>query len=204
MDKNRFGTIIEIGRILVSEDVVDTFFSCDYAACKGQCCISGDAGAPLKEEELESLERGYEAYSPLMRPQGREAVDAKGFVEVDRDGELVTPVVPVSHECAYAHFEEDGSCLCSIERCFFAGKCDWRKPMSCRLYPIRVTELTGGGLALNLHRWDICRDAYLKGEREGVRVYQFLREPLTEAFGEEFYEALDAAAAMLLRPDSGI
>ena len=76
--------------------------------------------------------------------------------------------------------------------------------MSCRLYPIRVTELTGGGLALNLHRWDICRDAYIKGEREGVRVYQFLREPLTEAFGEEFYEALDAAAAMLLRPDSGI
>lgn len=204
MGNSAFGTIIEIGNILVSEDVVFECFSCDYAACKGQCCISGDAGAPLKEEELECLERGYDAYAPLMRPQGRAAVEATGFFEVDRDGNLVTPVVPVTHECAYAHFEADGSCLCAIERCFFAGKCDWQKPISCRLYPIRVTPLTGGGLALNLHRWDICRDAYAKGKKEGTRVYQFLREPLTEAFGEEFYAALEAAAAMLLRPDSGI
>lgn len=203
MGNGAFGTIIEIGNILVSEDVVVEYFSCDYGACKGQCCISGDAGAPLKEEELEALERGYEAYSPLMRPQGRDAVDAKGFFEVDRDGELVTPVVPMTHECAYAHFEADGSCLCAIERCWYQGGCDWKKPISCRLYPIRVTPLTGGGLALNLHRWDICRDAYAKGKRVGVRVYEFLREPLVEAFGEEFYEALEAAAKLIL-PDSGI
>ena len=195
---SRIGTIIEIGDILVSEDVVLEYFACDYAACKGRCCIVGDSGAPLKEEELEPLEAAYEAFSPLMRPEGRAAVDAKGFFEIDRDGDLVTPLVPGSEECAFCHFAGDGSCFCSIERQYEKGHCRFRKPISCSLYPIRVVELGGGRKGLNLHRWDICRDAYEKGRREGIRVYRFLRGPLTEAFGQEFYSALSEAAKMLI------
>ena len=196
--RSRFGTIIQIGDILVSEEVVLEFFACDYAACKGCCCIIGDSGAPLAEDELAPIERHYPAYAPLMQERGRAAVAAKGFFEIDRDGDLVTPVVPGSEECAYTLFNPDGSCLCAMERCWIEGRSDFRKPLSCQLYPIRVTEMPGGGKALNLHRWDICRDAYEKGREEGVRVYEFLREPLVRAFGEDFYSALSAAARRLI------
>ena len=193
-----FGTIIEIGDVLVSEDVVMEFFACDYPVCKGKCCIIGDSGAPLKEEELEPLEANYPIYSPLMRDEGRATIDAKGFFEIDRDGDLVTPVVDGSEECAYCHFTADGSCMCAIERQFCAGKGSFRKPISCSLYPIRVADLGGGRVGLNLHRWAICKEAYEKGRREGIRVYEFLRGPLTEAFGQEFYSALEEAARMLI------
>lgn len=198
MSDRRFGTIIEIGDVLVSEDVIEEFFCCDYEVCRGKCCIIGDSGAPLEEEELEELERHYEEYKGLMSQAGRDAIDQKGFFEVDIEDDLVTPVVPQTQECAYTHFDADGNCLCAIERCFFQGHCSWRKPISCSLYPIRVTKLTGGGLALNLHRWDICKDAFEKGRKEKVRVYQFLREPIERRFGPEFWTALDAAAKHIL------
>jgi len=198
MGKGRFGTIIQIGDILVSEDVVTEYFACDYAACRGACCIIGDSGAPLEERELEGLERDYPAYRELMTPAGRDAVAAKGFFEIDRDDDIVTPLMPPltpdasDRPCAFCHFGPAGECLCAIEK---AGR---TKPVSCSLYPVRVTRLTGGGLALNVHRWDICQPAFEKGRREGVRVWQFLKNPLTEAFGEDFYEALDASAKHLL------
>ena len=192
MSKEDYGTIVEIGDILVSEDVIFEFFACDYPVCKGKCCIVGDSGAPLKEEELEGLERDYPVYNPLMRPEGRAAVAAKGFFEVDREGDIVTPLVEGSEECAFCHFEASGNCLCAIERMGL------RKPVSCSLYPVRVVDLGGGRIGLNLHRWHICKEAYEKGRREGIRVYQFLRGPLTDAFGADFYEALSAAARMLI------
>ena len=196
--RRSYGTIVQIGDILVSEDVILEYFSCDYPVCKGVCCIVGDSGAPLKEEELDPIEAAYDVFSPLMRPEGRAAVEEKGFFEIDRDGDLVTPLVPGSEECAFCLFEE-GSCFCSIERQYFAGKSTFRKPISCQLYPIRVVELGGGRLGLNLHRWDICRCAFEKGRREGVRVYEFLREPLVSAFGKEFYDALCAAAVQVIK-----
>ena len=199
MGKGRFGTIIQIGDILVSEDVVTERFACDYAVCRGACCIAGDSGAPMEERETETLERDYPAYSGYMTPEGRAAVDAKGFFDIDRDGDIVTPLMPPlapdaqDQPCAFCHFGPAGECLCAIE---MAGR---TKPVSCSLYPIRVTRLTGGGLALNVHHWDICKPAFEKGEREDVRVYQFLKNPLTNAFGADFYEALDAAATHLRR-----
>ena len=194
----RFGTIVEIGDVLISEEVILEYFACDYPVCKGQCCIIGERGAPLKEEELEPIEANYDVFSPLMRPEGRQAVEEKGFFEIDRDGDLVTPLVPGSEECAFCLFE-NGNCFCSMERQYFAGACSFRKPISCQLYPIRVKELGAGRLGLNLHRWDICRCAFEKGRREGIRVYQFLKEPLVRAFGEEFYEALCMAAEKVIR-----
>ena len=194
---NKFGTIIQIGDILVSEDVVTEYFACDYAVCKGCCCIIGDSGAPLEESELEPLEENYPIYSKLMRPQGREQIDKEGFFSIDRDGDIVTPVVDQTEECAYTTFDEAGNCFCSIERKWFQGEGDFRKPISCWLYPIRVSVLSNGMKALNLHRWDICKDAFAKGKREGIKVYQFLKEPICAYFGEDFYEALCAAAKEL-------
>lgn len=179
-----FGTIIQIGDILVSEDLVTEYFSCDYETCKGVCCIEGDSGAPVEESELEALERDYPEYSREMSEAGKEAVGLNGFFELDRDGDIVTTLIPGSGLCAYAQLTDDGACLCCIE------KCGRRKPVSCSLYPVRVTKLTGGGTALNVHHWDICRPAFEKGRKENTKVYQFLKEPLTEAYGEAFYEAL--------------
>lgn len=190
--ERQFGTIIQIGDILVSEDVVTEYFACDYEACKGVCCIEGDSGAPMEEEEIETVERDYPRFSALMSPEGREAAESSGFFEVDRDGDIVTPLVRGSCECAFCHFGPSGEALCAIE---MAG---CRKPVSCSLYPIRVTKLTGGSLALNVHHWEICRPAFEKGRRENVRVYQFLRKPLTDSYGEEFWSALDEAARHLL------
>ena len=220
----RFGTIVRIGDILVSEEVFTEFFACDYPVCKGVCCIIGDSGAPLKEEELEGIEAGYDRFSSLMTDAGRETVRKKGFFEIDREGDIVTPVVeevlraegdegrtsrefgfsgtvpkkkfpqsqgPEGKEepCAFCHFAEDGACLCAME---MAGV---RKPDSCRLYPIRVVQLGDGMIGLNLHRWHICKSAFEKGRREGIRVFEFLKGPLTDIYGPDFYEALTAAAA---------
>ena len=185
---------MEIDDCLVSEDVISEYFCCDYEKCKGKCCIIGDCGAPLEEDEIEDVERCYPVYSPLMSEKGREAAESKGFFEIDFEGDIVTPLVPGTQECAYIHTDEEGNCLCSMERCWFQGKCDFRKPISCQLYPIRITKLSNGTLALNLHRWDICTDAFTKGREEKVRVYQFLKDPIVRRFGEEFYGKLCAAA----------
>ena len=194
----RFGTIVEIGDVLISEEVILEYFACDYPVCKGQCCIIGESGAPLKKEELDPIEANYEVFAPLMRLEGRQAVEEKGFFEIDRDGDLVTPLVPDSEDCAFCLFE-DGNCFCSMERQYFAGACSFRKPISCQLYPIRVKELGAGRIGLNLHRWDICRCAFEKGRREGIRVYQFLKDPLVRAFGSDFYDALCLAAEKVIR-----
>ena len=203
MSRNGWGTIVQIGDILVSEDVVLEYFACDYAACKGECCIAGDSGAPLSEEEAEELEEHYAEYSALMSPQGRRAIQDKGFLEVDIQGDVVTPLTgdpdliagapdaPADRACAFCHFTSGGECLCAVE------KAGCRKPSSCSLYPVRITRLTGGGIALNLHKWDICKAAFEKGRRENTRAFEFLRGPLTDNFGEEFYEALTAAARHL-------
>lgn len=191
MMREDFGTIVEIGDVLVSEDVICEYFACDYPVCKGACCIVGDSGAPLEEEEVPALERDYPSFRHLVPKKGRAAAEASGFFAVDRDGDLVTPLVPGTEECAYCCFEGD-NCLCAIE------KAGLSKPISCALYPIRIKKFRGGGMALNLHRWDICRCAFERGKREGIRVYQFLRGPLIRRFGPEFYEALDAAAQHIL------
>lgn len=207
MSRKDFGTIVQIGDILVSEDVICEYFCCDYEACRGVCCIEGDSGAPLEEDESERMEQDYHHYSPLMTEEGKQAVADKGFFEIDIQGDCVTPLVgdpsiiagapgaPPSRACAFCHFGPGGECLCSIE------KAGCKKPVSCSLYPVRVTRLSGGGLALNLHKWDICAPAFEKGRREGIRAWQFLERPLKDNYGEDFYEALTAAARHILKED---
>lgn len=150
-------SIIQIDDCLVSSEILSEYFACDYPKCKGCCCIIGDSGAPLEESEPEAIEKNYAIFSDLMRPQGRDAVSRKGFFEIDIDGDMVTPLTDGSEECAYCHFDGEGNCFCSMEKQWFQGKGDFRKPISCWLYPIRVSVLSNGMKALNLHRWEICK-----------------------------------------------
>lgn len=186
--------MIIIGDKIISSDILTEYFCCDYEKCGGVCCVIGDSGAPMEEGEESLIEKNYREIAPYMTEKGIEKVSECGFFEIDSDGDIVTPLIGKSEECAYCNFEENGSCYCAIERSHCRGGSGYVKPISCRLYPIRVSRLSGGMTALNLHRWEICSDAFKKGCREGVPVYKFLKEPLIDAFGPDFYSALEAAA----------
>jgi hypothetical protein len=187
-------TFLQYGNFLVSTKIVTDFFSCDFERCLGACCIIGDSGAPLEEDECELLERDYPVFSQFMTSEGRSAAEHCGFFEVDRDGDIVTPLMrSADGPCAYS-FEEGNKTFCAVERAYCKGLCKFRKPISCWLYPIRVTRLSSGMVRLDLHQWGICACAFEKGQKEKVPVYKYLREPLIAAFGQELYDAIEAFA----------
>lgn len=185
-------TMIEIDDAIVSTDILTECFLCDLSVCHGECCVEGNAGAPLDEDELEVLEQQWDNYAPFMTKEGREVIEREGFFTVDCDGETVTPLVGEA-ECAYS-FNEGGTTFCAIERAWKQGRTKFRKPVSCHLYPIRVSRFGNGTVGLNYHRWDICRVARECGVRRGVKVYEALREPIERAFGADFYHSLELAA----------
>ncbi|MFI3318142.1 MAG: DUF3109 family protein [Rikenellaceae bacterium] len=187
--------MIEIDDKIVSVDILKECFACDISQCKGICCVEGNAGAPLDIEEVELLESEYENYKPFMTSEGIEAIEAQGFMVVDSDGDYTTPLVNDA-ECAYAYKDGDIT-LCAIEKAWREGLCDYQKPISCHLYPIRVIEFSNGTIGLNYHRWHVCKSACEMGKIYGVPIYQSLREPITRRFGKEFYTQLEKAAQMI-------
>ena len=182
--------MIQIDDALISRDLFEKQFVCDLNACKGACCIEGDSGAPLTDEELPILEEVYEAVKPYMRQEGIDAVAASGVYEKDSwDGEMVTPLVN-GKECAYVTYEEDGSLRCAIEQAYLDGKVNWKKPISCHLYPIRIKKYSEYE-AVNYDKWEICKAACALGEKLGVKVYQFAKEALIRKYGEDWYKAME-------------
>lgn len=187
--------MIEIDGKIVSDDILTECFACDIARCKGECCVDGNSGAPLEMEEADILEEEYENYKPYMTPDGIESVERQGFMVVDCDGDYTTPLVDDA-ECAYS-YRENGITLCAIEKAFREGKCSFRKPISCHLYPIRLINLSNGTIGLNYHRWNVCSSACENGRKLGIPVYKSLRDPIIRRFGEEFYKALECAEDLL-------
>ena len=187
--------MIEIDDKIVSADLLRECFACDLSQCRGICCVEGNAGAPLEADEVDILEREYEAYRPYMTAEGIEAVERQGFMVVDADGDYTTPLVNDA-ECAYAR-NENGVTLCAIEKAWLEGKTPFRKPISCHLYPIRLVHFSNGSIGLNYHRWSVCEPARRCGRKLGIPVYRALREPIIRRFGEEFYRALEAADELL-------
>ncbi len=180
--------ILQIDDKIISAEILTEHFCCDLAACQGRCCVEGNSGAPLEREEIAELETEFEAYRPYLTPEGLRAIEEQGTAVIDIDGDLTTPLVDDA-ECAYA-ICENGITLCAIEKAFLAGETEFRKPISCHLYPIRVARFSDGSYGLNYHRWDVCRPAVIKGVEVGIPIYKMLREPLIRKFGEEFFNAL--------------
>lgn len=180
--------MIQIGNALISDDVLNEEFVCNLQACKGICCVEGDAGAPLSNEEVDILKEEYPKYKKFLRKEGIAAIEEQG-THVHDGEEPVTPLVNEC-ECAYAVFEEDGTASCGIERAWEAGETGFRKPMSCHLYPVRIKEFPTF-TAVNYHRWSICDDACTLGVAYGIKVYQFLKEPLIRKFGEKWFDELE-------------
>jgi hypothetical protein len=180
--------MIIVQNAYLSDDIAEKMFVCDLERCKGACCTEGDSGAPLDETELTVLEDIFERVKPYLTPQGLQAIEGQGKYVIDDDGEYATPTVG-SRECAYATFDGKGVLKCAIEQAYLAGKIDYRKPISCHLYPIRVTQYDQFD-ALNYHRWQICDPACSLGKSLQVPLYQFLKEPLTRKYGQAWYEEL--------------
>lgn len=187
--------MIEIDDKIVSLDLLRECFLCNLPRCKGLCCVEGNAGAPLEAEEVELLKAEYEHYKPYLTGEGIAAIEQQGFMVPDEEGDLTTPLVNGA-QCAYA-YTENGITLCAVERAYREGRCGFRKPISCHLYPIRVVRFSNGTLGLNYHRWEVCRPAVACGRKAGIPVYKALREPIIRRFGEEFYKALEAAEEYL-------
>lgn len=190
--------MLQIQNTLVSLDLIEKYFVCDLDACLGACCIEGDEGAPLTAEESERIRAALPQAEAFMTPGGLREVRENGVDYFDRDGDRVTALVN-GCECAFTCREPGGLCLCALEKARRQGAMTQDvKPISCRLYPVRVKEYDGF-TAVNLHKWKICRPAERLGRKLGVRAYEFLKEPLIARFGPEWYDELCVTAREWLK-----
>lgn len=196
MTKNEEIVMLEIQNTLVSLDLIERYFCCDLDRCLGQCCVEGDAGAPITEEEKAEIERITPMIYDELLPAAQRRIDEAGTSYIDEEGDLVTQIVD-GRDCVFTCYAPGGKCLCAIERASRRGDFSFRKPASCALYPVRLTEYPTF-TAVNLHRWKVCRSAETLGRKLGLRAYQFLKEPLTAHFGKEWYDELCLAAEAYL------
>ncbi|MGB5941854.1 MAG: DUF3109 family protein [Leeuwenhoekiella sp.] len=184
--------MFQVGKTIVSEEVINKDFVCNLAACKGECCVAGEAGAPLEEAEVEKLKEIYPKVKPFLREEGIAAIEQQGtHIKTDLD-ELETPLVNGA-ECAYVTFTEQGVASCGIEDAYNAGEVDFRKPISCHLYPVRVQQYSSFA-AVNYHKWPICNEACTLGKELQVPVYKFTKDALQRKFGKEWYAELEQIA----------
>lgn len=180
--------MIQIDDTIISTDILKKEFVCNLQKCKGICCVEGDSGAPLDEEELPILDEIFPKIKSFLRPEGVDAIEKQGTYVKDDDGDWVTPLVNGA-ECAYVIFDDKGITKCGIEKAHEAGVVDFQKPISCHLYPIRVNKYNAF-TAVNYHKWDICSDACSLGKELNVTVAEFLRKPLIKRFGQEWFDQL--------------
>ena len=180
--------LIEVQNKIVSTEIFERKFVCDLNACKGACCIEGDDGAPLEKEEVDIIEENLDKIKPFMRRKGVEAVEKGGVSYLDRHDEPVTTLVD-QRECAFVFFDDEGISKCSIEQAYLEGEINYKKPISCHLYPIRVKKFDNLE-ALAYDEWNICKSACACGDKLDVPVYRFLKEPLVRAYGQAFFDDL--------------
>ena len=198
-NKKQIPPILQIGDILISSDILTEMFCCDLSACKGQCCIEGDAGAPVTLDEIGEIEDALDETWSDLSATAQAVIDKQGVAYTDQEGDLVTSIVN-GKDCVFTYYDDiedfnthepiKGCCLCALEKAFRAGKSRFCKPISCALYPIREKRFSDGTVALNYHRWDVCKDAVKKGRELSLPVYKFLEGPLVRRFGQEWYDEL--------------
>ena len=181
--------MLQIGDTIISMDVIESQFICDLCKCKGQCCVDGDAGAPLEEEEYDKINEILPIIWDELSSKAQELITKQGISYRDYDGELVTSIIK-GKECVFTYFDENGVCKCVLDTAYRDGR------ISCHLYPIRLQKYKDF-TAVNYHNWSVCNPAVKLGKKEGVALYKFLKEPLIRKFGEEWYMEVCEAAKMI-------
>lgn len=185
--------MLAINNTLVSEEIIDQKFVCDLNACNGECCVAGESGAPLEKEEVEILEKILPKVKPYMTKEGVDAIEKQGVYVIDEDRDITTPLIK-NGPCAFVYFEKKIA-LCAIEKAYYDGKVKFKKPISCHLYPIRITKKSGVE-KLEYSRWKICAPACACGSKLNVSVHKFLKDPLVRKYGVKWYKQLELAAEM--------
>jgi len=188
--------MIEIFDTIVSFELFEQMFCCDLAQCKGRCCVEGDAGAPLQDDEEEKIKKILPKILKYLPENSQKTITEKGVAYRDGEGDLVTMLVNES-ECAFAYFE-NGTAFCTLERAYNEGVIDFLKPISCHLYPVRLEKFTDF-TAVNFHQWHLCKSAEECGKKQKIPVYKFLKQPLIRRFGEKWYAELEEAAKAYFR-----
>jgi len=190
--------ILQIGDVLISSDILTEEFCCDLSVCQGACCVEGDAGAPVTLDEVMSIEDSLDSVWDDLSAQAQSVIDRQGVAYTDKDGDLVTSIV-TGKDCVFTCYppESDKLCLCALEKAYREGRCQFCKPISCALYPIREKTFNDGTVGLNYHQWDICRCGREKGKTLHLPLYRFLEGPLTRRFGSVWYQELCNVAQLL-------
>lgn len=187
--------MFQLGKTIISEEIIQKEFVCNLSSCKGACCVEGEAGAPLEKEETVKLQEIYAKVKPYLRAEGVEAIEEQGAYITTDFGDLETPLVDGA-ECAYVIFDDNKTALCGIEEAYNKGHIDFKKPISCHLYPVRIQKYSEFS-AVNYHRWEICDDACALGKELQVPVYKFVKDALVRKFGEQWYKDLEEVADSL-------
>lgn len=201
METNEEQLMFQIQDTLVSLDLAERFFCCDLNSCLGECCIEGDAGAPITKEEYEKLKEILPEIRDDLLPRAQTEIQERGVGYIDEEGDLVTTIVD-GRNCVFTTYGANGMCHCAIEKAYREGRIDFYKPISCHLYPLRLTEYPQF-TAVNYHRWKICRCAELLGRKNGIRLYKFLKAPLIRRFGQEWYDELALCCETYLQENPG-
>ena len=201
--------IIQVGDVLLSSEILTEKFCCDLSVCKGACCVEGDAGAPVTLDEIAEIEDCLDEVWGDLSASAQAVIDKQGVAYTDQEGDLVTSIVG-GKDCVFTFYDDlklsDGEtvrhcCLCALERAansqFSILNSQFVKPISCALYPIREKTFSDGTVALNYHKWDICKCGREKGKALHLPVYQFLKGPLVRRFGEQWYQELCDVASDL-------
>lgn len=191
--------MLQIDNTIISLDILEKTFVCNLGACKGACCVEGDSGAPLEDDETVILEEIYPIVEKHMTPEGKKAVKKHGQWVIDSDGDKVTPLVK-NKECAYTYRDENGIIFCAIEKAYLNGEISFQKPLSCHLYPIRISKYQDFD-AVNYERNKLCIPARIQGEKLGIPIYKFVKTPLIRKYGEAWYEQLQIATDEILKKE---
>ena len=184
--------MFQIGKAIVSEEIIQKDFLCNLSACKGACCIDGEAGAPLEKEETKILEAIYPKVKLFLRKESIKAIEKQGAFITTEEGDFETPLIDGA-DCAYVIFDKKGIALCALEEAYNQGVTSWKKPVSCHLYPVRVKDYSEFS-AVNYEKWEICDDACALGKELQVPIYKFVKEALIRKFGEDWYAELEKVA----------
>jgi len=180
--------MFQIEDAIVASDIIEENFLCDLSVCKGECCVEGDSGAPLEDREVDILKEILPYVWDDLSPEAQAIINQQGVAYKDRDGDMVTSIVN-GKDCVFTYYDENRICKCAIEKAHKEGKIDFYKPISCHLYPIRLQKYKDF-IAVNYHRWRVCKAAVVLGNKKGLKIYQFLKEPLIRQFGEDWYNEL--------------
>ncbi|MGY8945778.1 MAG: DUF3109 family protein [Flavobacteriales bacterium] len=189
--------MFRIENTLVSEEIIEKYFHCNISACKGACCIEGEAGAPLEKQEADKLENNYNKISEYLSDNANKIIKSKGSYIKLEDGNIETPLLN-NKACVYVHYESNGTLSCGVEKAYKEKKINFNKPISCHLYPIRIKEYSEF-TAVNYHNWSICSDACSLGAELKKPVFEFVKEALIRKFGSDWYNSLEKISKKLLK-----